>query len=70
MSESLEEAPKEKETEWYTTRERCDQCGAQSYYMVTFSFGNLFFCYHHYRIHEEKLFEVAEDIVDESELLH
>jgi rRNA maturation protein Nop10 len=70
MSDSAEESKKKEEPEWYTTQERCDQCGAQSYYMVIFSFGNLFLCYHHYKKHEERLFEVAEDIVDESELLH
>lgn len=62
--------PPKEELEWLTTKERCDQCGAQSYYLVLFGEGReLYFCYHHYRMHEEKLFEVAEDIIDESELL-
>lgn len=57
--------------EFLTPPERCDQCGSQSYYKVVLpNDGQLFLCYHHYNIHEEKLFEIAEDIVDESELLH
>ena len=56
--------------EYLTTRERCDQCGSQSYYKIVFKQGELFLCYHHYKSHEDMLFEVAEDIVDESELLH
>jgi hypothetical protein len=56
--------------EWLTETERCDQCGAQSYYMVSFEYGTLFFCHHHYKENEDKLFETAVDIVDESELLN
>jgi hypothetical protein len=60
--------PKE-ELEWYTIGERCDQCNAQSYYMVVFESGKLFFCYHHFNQHSEAIFETAIDVVDESELL-
>lgn len=60
---------KEDELVWYTTTERCDQCNAQSYYMAVFESGNLFFCYHHFNEHSEKIFESALDVVDESELL-
>ena len=57
--------------EWFTPPHRCDQCGSQSYYKIVLkNDGELFLCYHHYNSHEEKLFEVAEDIIDESELLH
>lgn len=66
--------PEEVETEeleYLTISERCDQCGSQSYYKIVLKGdAELFLCYHHYNSHEEKLFEVAEDIVDESELLH
>lgn len=65
-----QQKPPKEELEWLTTKERCDQCGSQSYYLVLFGDGKeLYFCYHHYRMHEDKLFEVAEDIIDESELL-
>lgn len=57
------------ELEWLTKSERCDGCGSQAYYLVSFKAGNLFFCRHHYLKHEEYFFDAAEDIVDESELL-
>ena len=56
------------EVEWYTPHERCDMCVSQSYYMVVFEKGNLFFCKHHYSKNEALIFETAIDIVDESEL--
>ena len=61
--------PKE-ELEWVTIPERCDQCGSQSYYKIVLKTGELFLCYHHYNQHEKNLFDIAEDIIDESELLH
>ena len=62
--------PPKEELEWLTARERCDQCGSQAYYLVIFGEGSeLYFCYHHFRKNEDALFEVAEDIIDESELL-
>lgn len=65
------EPKKEEPLEYLTSTERCDQCGSQSYYKIILpGGGELFLCYHHYNRHEEKLFEVAEDIIDESELLH
>lgn len=61
---------KKEELAYVTTTERCDGCGAQSYYLILLpGEKELYLCYHHYRVHEEKLFEVAEDIIDESELL-
>jgi hypothetical protein len=59
-----------KPLEWYTTKERCDQCGvAQAFYRIEFSSGYLFFCRHHYITKEDTLIDKAVDIVDESELL-
>jgi hypothetical protein len=72
-SAQTEAEPEEvnEEFEYVTIPERCDQCGSQSYYKIVLkNDGELFLCYHHYNSHEEKLFEVAEDIIDESELLH
>lgn len=57
------------EVEWYTPQHQCDACVSQSYYMVVFETGNLFFCKHHFTKNEALIFEKALDIVDESELL-
>jgi len=57
------------EVEWHTKLEYCDSCSSQSYYMVTFAAGSLFFCRHHFLKNEALIFEKALDIVDESELL-
>lgn len=54
---------------WYTKTERCDQCQAQSYFMVTFKSGDIFLCNHHFHKNEAVIFETALDVVDESELL-
>jgi len=70
VEETLVIKPEEKEElEWLTQRESCDACSAQSYYVVAFKSGTLYFCRHHYLKHQELFFDQAEDIVDESELL-
>lgn len=56
------------EIQWYTPKVQCDSCVSQSYYMVVFDTGNLYFCNHHYTKNEALIFEMALDIVDESEL--
>ena len=62
--------PTSEEIESYTRLELCDQCGvAQSFYRIEFQSGFLFLCRHHYMKHEAKIFEVAVDVVDESDLL-
>lgn len=64
------EEPSSEEIESYTRLERCDQCNvAQAFYRVEFSSGFLFLCRHHYMRHEAKMFEIAIDVVDESDLL-
>lgn len=57
------------ELENYTAKERCDVCNAQSFFMVTFETGDLFFCRHHFMKHEEIFYKIADDIIDESDLL-
>lgn len=57
------------ELERLTVKEQCDSCIAQAFYMISFDSGNLFFCRHHYMKHEDKIFDTATDIVDESDLL-
>ena len=50
--------------------DRCDRCGAQAYVRVTLGGGGeLMFCAHHARQHEDKLREVSAHIHDESERL-
>lgn len=47
--------------------DRCDRCGAQAYMRVTLSSGGeLLFCAHHGRAHQDKLQQVALDIQDET----
>ncbi|WP_234823443.1 hypothetical protein [Cutibacterium acnes] len=43
-----------------TTADRCDRCGAQAYVRITLrNGGELLFCAHHARAHEDKLKQVA-----------
>lgn len=50
--------------------DRCDRCGAQAYVRVTLGGGGeLMFCAHHARQHEEKLREMSANIHDETERL-
>jgi len=50
--------------------DRCDRCGAQAYVRVTLGGGGeLLFCAHHARQHEDKLREMSADIHDESDRL-
>ncbi|HSX68716.1 DUF7455 domain-containing protein [Nocardioides sp.] len=50
-----------------TATDRCDRCGAQAYLKVELSSGfELLFCAHHAREHEDKLREVAVNVVDET----
>ncbi len=47
--------------------DRCDRCGAQAYLRVTLhSGGELLFCAHHGRAHQDKLRQVALKIQDET----
>lgn len=51
-----------------TAADRCDRCGAQAYLRVVLaSGGELFFCAHHARKHEDKLRQVALRIQDETD---
>lgn len=47
--------------------DRCDRCGAQAYLRVILtSGGELLFCAHHARAHQDKLQQVALKIQDET----
>lgn len=63
LSQTTEETP------WFTPHESCDLCVSQSYYVVVFEAGSLYFCKHHFNANEASFFEKAIDIIDESELL-
>ncbi|MGH3510508.1 MAG: DUF7455 domain-containing protein [Nocardioidaceae bacterium] len=53
-----------------TASDRCDRCGAQAYLRVELAGGGeLMFCAHHAREHEEKLRAVAVAFHDETEKL-
>jgi hypothetical protein len=53
-----------------TALDRCDRCGAQAYVRVTLaSGGDLLFCAHHFRAHEDKLRDTASRVQDETERL-
>lgn len=53
-----------------TALDRCDACGAQAYIRVVVASGELLFCAHHGRKHQEKLAEIAHSWHDESSRLH
>ncbi|HEY7859660.1 MAG TPA: hypothetical protein VIC82_14275 [Candidatus Nanopelagicales bacterium] len=50
--------------------DRCDRCSAQAYVRVTLSAGgDLLFCGHHFREHEDRLRPLALRIQDETDRL-
>ena len=50
-----------------TALDRCDRCGAQAYLRVELAGGGeLLFCAHHGREHEDKLREIAVSVHDET----
>ena len=53
-----------------TAGDRCDRCGAQAYLRVHLpSGGELLFCAHHGREHEDKIKAVAVNVHDETSKL-
>lgn len=52
-----------------TALDRCDACGAQAYIRVVVANGELLFCAHHGRKHQEKLSQIAQSWHDESDRL-
>ena len=53
-----------------TAADRCDRCGARAYIRVVLpGGGELLFCAHHGRAHEEALRAVEASIQDQSEAL-
>ncbi|GAA1076882.1 MAG: hypothetical protein JK586_01290 [Nocardiopsis sp. BM-2018] len=57
-------------TQPLTAADRCDRCGAQAYVRVLLnSGGELLFCAHHMRKHDDSLRKIASDIQDETDKL-
>lgn len=54
-------------TKVITAHDRCDRCIAKAVYMVVFNNGDLYFCAHHFREHEDSFMESALDIYDETD---
>jgi hypothetical protein len=53
-----------------TAADRCDRCGARAYVRVTLpAGGELLFCAHHGRAHDQALRAVSADIQDETHAL-
>lgn len=52
-----------------TANDRCDKCQSQAYFLAIFDSGELYFCRHHFRKHEDSLREHAYYIIDQSEAL-
>lgn len=52
-----------------TAADRCDSCGAQAYIRVVVTNGELLFCAHHGKKHQEKLSAIAHSWHDETSRL-
>lgn len=52
-----------------TIEDRCDACTAQAYVYVLFESGDLLFCLHHWKEHQNNVAEAAKDVLDESHRL-
>jgi len=83
MTTTEVEAPAMGETAPLLATDRCDRCGAQAYVRVMLPRtpaeivasevtrpGELLFCAHHARLHEDKFTEVAERVHDETARLN
>jgi hypothetical protein len=49
-----------------TAADRCDRCGAQAYVRALLVSGELLFCAHHAKQHEDKVRPVALEWTDET----
>lgn len=57
-------------TQPLTAADRCDRCNAQAYVRVMLnSGGDLLFCAHHARKHDDELRKIATEIQDETSKL-
>lgn len=52
-----------------TAGDRCDRCGAQAYVRAVLASGELLFCAHHAKQHEEKVRPAALEWIDETDTI-
>lgn len=45
--------------------DRCDRCGAEAFVLAVVLEVELYFCAHHFAIHEHRLLEVADVVFDD-----
>lgn len=50
-----------------TIKDLCDACSARAYVYVEFESGELLFCLHHWKKHEEKINETALTVLNETD---
>lgn len=59
---------KEKSSDYLlTAKDLCDACSARAYVYVEFESGELLFCLHHWKKHENKIAETALKVDDQYE---
>jgi len=66
MVDELIEDQQEESISKILSRHQCDRCIAKACYMTVFDSGDLYFCNHHFRKHEESIREIAYYVIDES----
>lgn len=57
-------------TEPLKLADRCDRCGAQAFVVTRHTAGDLMWCAHHYRKHQDELLEEAQAILDDTDLVN
>jgi hypothetical protein len=50
-----------------TAKDLCDACSSRAYVYVEFESGELLFCLHHWKKHQNSISETAIEVLDESE---
>lgn len=71
VKENAEENMEEKENfvskmPVLNAQDRCDACGAQAYVRAQMDFGILLFCAHHAKKYENKIQQLATQVLDET----
>lgn len=59
----------ERESESLSAHDRCDSCGSQAYVRAVMDHGELLFCAHHAKKHQEKLSPMVKQWHDETHRL-
>ena len=69
MNMTADKVVEEKASYVLGPQDRCDSCSAEALVWVNGVAGELLFCGHHYKKHEEKLKDYAFEIIDERDKL-